>query len=754
MAKFVYRFRYLIIAAFVLFTLAAALFIPNLRFEGDIQALAPTNVSSVKEYKSVSQTFGGADSLAFSAQSAQLFTPRALSEAATIAKELQSLPDVSDVVSVFTYVEPVNTEDGLSFIPFIDPEMLPQDQDSANALKMRLSGIATVSGKLLSADGDTLLYIIQAAPNVPRTRMIEGIQAIMKAHQDFSFHMAGTSFIDYQMVSYMKHDVVVLVVFGLAAVLLVLTAGFRSMRGILLPLVTIGSSLIITFGFMGLLHAKLTIVALIIPVMLIAICNNYAIHFLTRFYEDVFVNGMTDKVQIIDSSFKSLSKPVWLAFLTTVASFISFVTSPIPRIAEMGLFVAFGIAFAFVMTMFFIPALLSVFPPPKKHRNYHVNEALISKISQKAGGAITKHRLAILALTLVLAITGIVVIPRIVVDSELANYFNPKDPVRQGIDFINSKVAGSQLIKVSMPLDPRTAEGLAKGRQFQDYAESLNAVGSVFSIVDSIQTLNRVFQDNDPAFDTVPDNDETAAQLLLLVETSLSPERLVQLVSEDYQNLCFSIQLKAVDSATLQKTADLLRAKAHEIAGPQDVAIAGVSLISNQLNRLVIISMLQSFAIAFVLIFAFVSFGFKNIPAGLASASIMIAIVLVVFGFMEAAKIELSTATALVASITLGVGIDYLIHFSARWFAERSSGKSLKEATSRTLSLTGRGIIINAMAIVFAVVPPFFSQFRPIMYFGLLCFMSIILSLAGGLVVMPALLSAVPEKYFKRVKVG
>jgi predicted RND superfamily exporter protein len=58
------------------------------------------------------------------------------------------------------------------------------------------------------------------------------------------------------------------------------------------------------------------------------------------------------------------------------------------------------------------------------------------------------------------------------------------------------------------------------------------------------------------------------------------------------------------------------------------------------------------------------------------------------------------------------------------------------------------------MAIVFAVVPPFFSQFRPIMYFGLLCFMSIILSLAGGLVVMPALLSAVPEKYFKRVKVG
>ncbi len=754
MGRFVYRFRYYIIAAFVLLTFIMALFIPNLRFDGDIQALAPTNVSTVEEFKKVSQTFGGADSLALSAQSAHLFTPQTLAEASEINRELQSLPDISDVVSIFTYAEPVNTEDGLSFIPYVDPEALPQDQSSADSLKARLLNTKTVQGKMLSSDGDTLLFIIQIAPNVSRIRLIEGIQGIMKQHQAFSFQMAGTSFIDYQMVNYMKHDVLILVIFGLAAVLFVLLIGFRSLRGIFLPLFTIGCSLVITYGFMGLLHARLTIVALIIPVMLIAICNNYAIHFLTRFYEDVFVNGMTDRVAIINSSFTSLSKPVWLAFVTTVASFISFVTSPIPRIAEMGLFVAFGITYAFMMTMFFIPAFLSALPMPKKHHNYHVNEALISKIATRAGVFIARRSRVILALTLIVAIVGILFIPRIVVDSELANYFNPKDPVRQGIDFINKKVAGSQLIKVSLPFDPRTAEGLAKARQFQDYAESLSSVGSVFSIVDSIQTLNRVFHDNDPAFDTVPDNDEAAAQLLLLVETSLSPERLVQLVSEDYQNLCFSIQLKAVDSRTIQKTADLLRAKANELAGSQGTAIAGVSLIANQLNRLVIISMLQSFAIAFVLIFAFVAFGFKNIVAGLVSAGIMIAIVLVVFGFMGLAKIELSTATALVASITLGVGIDYLIHFSARWFTERNSGKSLEDATSRTLGLTGRGIIINAMAIVFAVIPPFFSQFRPIMYFGILCFLSILLSLMGGLGVMPAILCALPERFFKRVKVS
>lgn len=752
MSQFIYRFRYVIITLFILLTLGMALFIPNLRFDGDIQALAPTNVSSVEEYKKVNQTFGGADSLAFSAQSSKLFTPEALAEAAAINRELQSLPDVSDVVSIFTYAEPVNSEEGLSFVPFVDPEALPEDQASVDSLKARLLDNWAIKGKLLSADGDTLLYIIQTMPGVSNLRLIEGIQGIMQQHRDFSFHMAGTSFIDYQMVSYLKQDVLILVAFGLASVLLVLLIGFRSIRGIFLPLFTIGCSLIVTFGFMGLLHARLTIVALIIPVMLIAICNNYAIHFLTRFYEDVFINGMTDRVEIIHSSLQSLSKPVWLAFLTTVASFVSFVTSPIPRIAEMGLFVAFGITYAFAMTMFFIPAILSVLPMPQKHRNYHANEALISKIANRTGAFITRRRHVILAVTAGVAVAGMAIIPNIVVDSELANYFNPSDPVRQGIDFINTKVAGSQLIKVSLPCDPRTAEGLAKAQEFQKYAESLGAVGSVFSIVDPIQTLNRVFHDNDPAFDTVPDDDDTAAQLLLLVETSLAPERLVQLVSEDYQNLCFSVQLKAVDTATLQKTADQLRARAIALTGTRDIAVAGVSLISNQLNRLVILSMLQSFAIAFALVFAFVAFGFRNIPAGFVSSGIMIAIVLVVFGFMGLTKIELSTATALVASITLGVGIDYLIHFSARWFNERSSGKSLQDATGRTLRLTGRGIIINAMAIVCAVIPPFFSQFRPIMYFGILSCISILLSLIGGLVVMPAMLAALPERLFKRVR--
>jgi len=753
MAAFVYRFRYLIVAVFCVLTLGAAFFIPNLHFDGDIQALAPSHVSSVSEFRRVNELFGGADSLAVSVQSKSLFTPEGLAEAAAINKELQELPDISDVVSVFTYVEPTNTEDGLSFIPYVDPDSLPSDQASADALKSRLQGVKTVSEKLLSNDGDTFLYILQTSPNVSQIRLIDGIQSIRATHHDFSFQLAGTPFIDYQMVNYMRHDVVILVVFGLLAVVLVLLVGFRSLRGVLLPLFTIGCSLIITFGFMGLLHAKITIVALIIPVMLIAICNNYAIHFLTRFYEDVFINGMTDHVEIIDASFRSLSKPVWLAFLTTVASFISFVTSPIPRIAEMGLFIAFGITYAFAMTMFFIPALLSILPLPKKHRRYHANEALINSIARKAGGFITRHRVVILVATLAIAVGGAFFIPHIIVDSEMANYFNPNDPVRLGINFINQKVSGSQLIKVSLPVDPRTAEGMKKANEFQEYAESLGQVGSVFSIVDSIKSLNRVFHDDDPAFDVVPDNDEAAAQMLLLVETSLSPERLTQLVSEDYQNLCFNIQLKAMDSATLQKTADMLRAKAKEIIGDGGVSIAGVSLIANELNGLVIISMLESFAIAFVLVFAFVAFGFKNIPAGLACAGIMIAIVTVVFGTMGLAKIELSTATALVASITLGVGIDYLIHFSARWFSERKNGSSAEEATSRALGLTGRGIIINAMAIVFAVIPPFFSQFRPIMYFGILCFVSIFLSLICGLVAMPALLSIIPEKFFKKIKI-
>jgi len=226
MAAFVYRFRYLIVAVFCLLTLGAAFFIPNLHFDGDIQALAPSHVFSVEEFRHVNELFGGADSLAVSVPSRALFTPEALAEAAAINKELQGLPDVSDVVSVFTYVEPANVEDGLSFIPYVDPDALPSDQASVEALKSRLQGLKTVSGKLLSGDGDTLLYVLQISPNVSQIRLVDGIKGIIAAHPDFAFEMAGTPFIDYQMVNYMRQDVVVLVVFGLLAVILVLLVGF------------------------------------------------------------------------------------------------------------------------------------------------------------------------------------------------------------------------------------------------------------------------------------------------------------------------------------------------------------------------------------------------------------------------------------------------------------------------------------------------------------------------------------------------
>jgi hypothetical protein len=736
------------VAAFALIAAFFALFIPRLTFSGDIKAMAPHDLPSVMAFDAVNTGAGGADSLVVALEARELFSPALLADARALEEELLELEDVADIVSPFSYASPAWIDGALSFEYLIDPEAIPQDKEGIEALKAGLKGNKAGVGFLVSEGFDAMLLLVQATAQVDRPRMVEGVKAVVARHPSLKAHLTGTPVINYSMIEYMRADMVLFVVFGFLSVVTILLIGFKSLRGVALPLITIAASLLVTFGLMGMLGMRLTIVSLIIPVMLIAICNNYAIHFLTRHYEDARDGGIRDREELLRLSFKSLSRPVWLAFITTVASFLSFVFSPLPRMVETGLFIAFGIGFSFLMTLFFIPAFLSILPLPKARAGGREGR-LSDKMARAFGGVIDKGRFPIVALALAMTAGAIVFIPRIKVDSEMSNFFNPEDPVRSSIDFINERLGGSQVLKVLLPADPRSAEGLARLERYGERVSALEGVGGVISAIDPLLALNQAIHEGDPAWHRAPDSDAAAFELFFAMETSLSSDRLAQLVTPDYAGSFVNVQLKTRDSGLVDRIATELKRIATELGG-EGAVVAGTPLIASELNGLLINSMLQSLAVALVVIFLSVAIGFGSAALGALISLTMGLVITMIFGLMGIVGIELSTATALVAGITLGVGIDYSIHFAARWVRERKGSGASREAAMRTLATTGKGIVINAMAIAFAVIPPFFSKFRPVAYFGLLCFASIILSLAAGLCLMPSVLSIIPERHHGR----
>ncbi|MQY77450.1 MAG: MMPL family transporter, partial [Spirochaeta sp.] len=141
---------------------------------------------------------------------------------------------------------------------------------------------------------------------------------------------------------------------------------------------------------------------------------------------------------------------------------------------------------------------------------------------------------------------------------------------------------------------------------------------------------------------------------------------------------------------------------------------------------------------------------FHSVAAGLISAIPLALSMIILFGLMGVFGIELNTATALLSSIMIGVGIDYTIHFLWRYREERRNGLDAAAGVRKTLTTTGRGIVFNALSVVIGFIVLFISNFMPIKFFGFLVVVSILSCLGGALVLIPAICIVFKPKFLER----
>jgi predicted RND superfamily exporter protein len=140
---------------------------------------------------------------------------------------------------------------------------------------------------------------------------------------------------------------------------------------------------------------------------------------------------------------------------------------------------------------------------------------------------------------------------------------------------------------------------------------------------------------------------------------------------------------------------------------------------------------------------------FRSVTAGLISAIPLAISITTLFGLMGIFRIELNVATAMLSSIMIGVGVDYTIHFLWRFREERQGGLDSKEAAIKTLTTTGRGIVFNALSVIFGFIALLTSSFMPVRFFGFLVVVSITSCLIGALILIPSLCIVLKPKFLE-----
>ncbi len=277
----------------------------------------------------------------------------------------------------------------------------------------------------------------------------------------------GDPVVSENMHEFIISDLVRLIPLVSVVVLLTLFISLKTLDGTVLPLITVLLSTACTCGLMAVFNFTFTIVTSIIPVALIACGSAYGIHVLTHYYialDEAKSKGIeiTKDVhkEIILKGVGDCEVAVFLAAITTVIGFISLVTSPMGPLHSFAIFTAIGVALSWLFSVTFIPAVLMVKPISKIGKKSKIMQEVSTKVRKHTinrGNAShdslygiflffcgSKPRMYIFGTLLV--VFSFFGIKKLHIDTSIINYFPKESQLRQDIDYVDKRFAGTNLI--------------------------------------------------------------------------------------------------------------------------------------------------------------------------------------------------------------------------------------------------------------------------------------------------------------------
>lgn len=180
------------------------------------------------------------------------------------------------------------------------------------------------------------------------------------------------------------------------------------------------------------------------------------------------------------------------------------------------------------------------------------------------------------------------------------------------------------------------------------------------------------------------------------------------------------------------------------------VEIGGPAMVEEALNRLVVQSQIQSIFFSLLTVFIILAVYYRSAAAGLFGLVPLSISVLINFGVMGFFGIKLNIGTAMISSITVGTGIDYIIHYLAAYHHEFLTTKPGGDFFRRTFLSSGKAILFNAVSVGAGFAVLAFSQFTMLAYFGTLVALAMATSAVVSLTVLPILLNVFKPAFIRR----
>jgi predicted RND superfamily exporter protein len=737
-----------VIVAIFLPTLYFGWHLPQVEVNNNVVAMFPKNDPDLLYYQDFYKEFGNEEFIAVYFQCDDVFDLRILRMIDRMTKRFQELPDVDQVLSVTNFQSTYNQGDVL-VLGALENELSTLQPSNMEGVRQRiLSDPLYHKAVLVSKDGKAahIAILLKKLFHMKDTeQVVQQVRKIMKEEEqreNIPITMGGTPFYLAEVQKAYERDNWVMTPILLLVVFIVLWIIFRSLWLPLAPLVVTGFSTIWTFGLIVVTGRFVTaLTEILLPLLLVYGVLN-SVHLLTA-YRQRFRAEKSSR-ETISETISSIALPCFWASATTAIGFLSLMTSSVSVIREFGWYSAFGVMVSYLFTFTLLPMALDRWgwiPSEKIERKGSFVKEFVVVLVDLAN----RYRGSVLVGGMVLTLLFGFWSTRTIVDTNYLSLFRDDAEITQA-ERLASRLFGSWS-PLEFSIRYRGGESileysvLKQVEEIQGYLESLPSIDKSLSVADVLKKTNQELHGGDPNFYTIPQDKMAIERLALFVGDTGGKHGLSSYLSSDWTRMRLTARTFILPSKELVALFDKIEKHIQKEIDPRlEIQITGDATLDHKLTVKILDTEIQSFSMAFLLIFIVMIFALRSWKLALIAIPANLFPVAVMLGTMGKTGVSLNIGTCTIASVLISMAVDDTIHFLHRFKEELAEKKDYGAALKSTMEIVGSPIVYTSFVLAAGFWVLVFSSFVPAIHFGLLSGIGVIAALVGDIIILPALL--------------
>lgn len=654
----------------------------KLEIDPSIEALLPNHGEALEVFERMKALYGTDDVLLVAWTGEDLFTPGPMAGLKRFTKAVRRLPGVERVDSLATALNVRATGNATEVEAFL--HKLPTTREAAEAIRDQALANPLLAGQLVARNGHgTLLAVyFDTALDAPAlSKLVAQIDGMSRAEAGgLKAFVTGPLVLRLEVGRLLLRDLYHVMPLAVLATVLVAALGFRTLRGVLLPIAANGTALAGTLACFAAAGHKLNFLTVILPPVVYVVGFSYAIHVISDF-DHAFATGMK-RAEAVKAALHKAFRPLSLTALTAAIGFASLAISDIDSIRQFGLYATLGTVFGWACALTLVPAGLMIVPA---RRALAPRRELLPSLAPALARFNIRHRRLLLAMGGVLAVSAAVAASRIDVSTDYLSSFAQDSAVRSDFQQIGKVFTGAVPLEILIESDiPQAFMAPAQLKALVELKAWLleqPEIRGVYTLADYIGILHAAFMPELAARDPLPASAEVTGQLLGFGGS----DELKHFSDGSFKTTLVHLQSTATETNDLMALSARIEERLQQLPSHLRAHVTGSSYVIAGTIDNITTGQIQSLSLALGVIYVVLVLLFGSFRVAAIALLANALPILVYFGILGAASITLNLTTSIVADVVLGIAIDETIHFLSRFNDEARRVASEQEGIAAAL---------------------------------------------------------------------